>query len=70
MLLYEGTRKLLAQGATPWEALEAFLIADAREPMDLRALDAYELENVQSIQARAIDDAIEGRAPCPIWGDF
>jgi hypothetical protein len=57
-------------GATSWQALEALWIADAREPMDLRALDAYELENVQSIQARAIDDAIEGRPPNPIWGDF
>jgi hypothetical protein len=30
--------------------------------------DDYERENVDSIKSRALEDTIQGRPPCPIWG--
>jgi hypothetical protein len=35
---------------------------------DRSGLDDYELENLDSILSRGLDDALGGRPPCPIWG--
>jgi hypothetical protein len=67
--LYRAVRKLIGLGANPSNARRAFELTAASRWWDTGELDDYELENYDSIRARAIDDAIEGRPPCPIWGD-
>jgi hypothetical protein len=70
LALYRAVRTLLGMGATAAQARRAFeLAAASRRPRDLSGLDDYELENLDSIRVRALDDAIAGRPPCPIWGD-
>ena len=69
MALYRAVRKLIGLGATPSQARSAFELPAGLRPWDTNDLDEYELENIDSIRARALDDAIDGRPPCPIWGD-
>jgi hypothetical protein len=69
MALYRTVRKLIVLGASPSQARSAFELTAGLGPWDTSELDDYELENIDSIRARALDDAIEGRPPCPIWGD-
>jgi hypothetical protein len=54
---------------TAAEVREGFARAEALMPWDTTGFDAWELENVDSIKARAIGDALAGRRACPIWGD-
>jgi hypothetical protein len=69
LALYGGIRKLLEIGATAGQVRRAFELAATLRPWDLSEFDEYERENVNSIQCRALVDALEGRPPCPIWGD-
>jgi hypothetical protein len=69
MALYRAVRNLLEMGATAGQARRAFeLAAASRRPWDLAGFDDFDRENIHSIRSRALDDAIEGRPPCPIWG--
>ena len=69
LALYRAVRTLLRRGATAGQALRAFELAAVLRRWDTGELDEYERETIDSIRARALDDAIEGRPPCPIWGD-
>jgi hypothetical protein len=69
MALYQAVLKLLELGATAGQARRAFELAAAtRQPWDLAGFDDFAWENIHSIRSRALDDAIEGRPPCPIRG--
>jgi len=68
LALYRAVRTLLGMGATAAQARRAFELAAAARPWDRSELDDYERENLDSIRARALGDALEGRPPCPIWG--
>ena len=50
------------------QELSAFKLAAALRPWDTGELDDYELENIDSIRARALADALNGNPPNPIWG--
>jgi hypothetical protein len=70
---YEHVRDILAQGATVEQARRVHRLVHELNPIDPRVLgqlDEYERENLDSIEARALEDALAGRPPCPIWGDF
>jgi hypothetical protein len=69
LVLYRAIRTLLGMGATAAQVRRAFELAAAPRRWDETGLDDYERENIDSIRARALADAIEGRPPCPIWGD-
>ena len=68
LALYRAVRTLLGMGATAAQARRAFELAAAARPWDRSELDDYERENLDSIRARALGDALAGRPPCPIWG--
>jgi hypothetical protein len=70
---YQHVRDILAQGATVEQARRVHRLAHELNPIDpavLSQLDEYERENLDSIEARALEDALAGKPPCPIWGDF
>jgi hypothetical protein len=70
---YYHVRDMLAQGATVEQARRVHRLAHELNPIDpgvLAQLDEYERENLDSIESRAREDALAGRPPCPIWGDF
>jgi hypothetical protein len=67
--LYRTIRTHLGMGATAAQVRRAFELAAVLRRWDTGELDEYERETIDSIRARALDDAIEGRPPCPIWGD-
>jgi hypothetical protein len=68
LALYRAIRKLLGMGATAEQVRRAFKLAAALRPWDTGELDDYELENIDSIRARALADALNGNPPNPIWG--
>jgi hypothetical protein len=69
LVLYRAVRKFLGMGATAAQIREAFeLAAASRWPWETTGRDDYERENIDSIKSRALEDAIQGRPPCLIWG--
>ena len=68
LVLYRVVRRFLGMGATAAQVREAFQLAEALRPLDRAGRDDYELENIDSIKSRALNDALSGRKPCPIWG--
>jgi hypothetical protein len=69
LVLYRAIRTLLGRGATAAQVRRAFELAAALRRWDESGLDDYERETIDSIRARALDDALAGRPPRPIWGD-
>ena len=67
-MLCRVVRMLLGIGATAAQVREAFQLAEALSPWDTAGRDDYELKNIDSIKSRALNDALSGRKPCPIWG--
>jgi hypothetical protein len=73
MVSYRAVREMLDQGATIEQALEVIertWLEDGPPRWDMSPFDEWEVENLYSIWRRGEQDALAGRPPCPIWGDF
>jgi hypothetical protein len=67
---YRSARAVLEAGVPVDQARRFFELARSLELWDKGPCDAYAKETLCSVWARAEQDALAGREPCPIWGDF
>ena len=67
---YRSARAVLEAGVPVEQARSFFELARSLALWDKGPRDAYAKETLCSVWARAEQDALAGRPPNPIWGDF
>jgi hypothetical protein len=59
-----------AKGHSHERIKAAWRIAWDADPVNLQPIDDYLRETYSSITHRGVQDALNGKPPNPIWGDF